>query len=167
MQVPLNMPASPFAVLTLIVAPAILANASSVLAMSTSNRLARAADRVRDLSQQLRAREVKDHEGEREHLVQQYGRMDRRASLLIQSLKMFYAAIGFFSLAALASVVGALVSSYSHAAMVALSTAALVAGTIAIAALSFGSVVLVWETRLALTTMRDEFRFRLGQTGPD
>ena len=34
---------NPFAALSLIVAPVILTNASSVLAMSTSNRLARAA----------------------------------------------------------------------------------------------------------------------------
>ena len=44
---------SPFAVLSLIVAPAILTNAASVLAMSTSNRLARAVDRARDLGRQL------------------------------------------------------------------------------------------------------------------
>ena len=44
---------NPFAVLSLIAAPAILTNACSVLAMSTSNRLARAADRTRELSKQL------------------------------------------------------------------------------------------------------------------
>src|SRR4029079_10953367 len=44
---------NPFAVLSLIVAPAILTNASSVLAMSTSNRLARAVDRARELAHQL------------------------------------------------------------------------------------------------------------------
>jgi len=44
---------NPFAVLSLIVAPAVLTNASSVLAMSTSNRLARAVDRARELSKQL------------------------------------------------------------------------------------------------------------------
>ena len=45
--------ANPFAALSLIVAPAILTNASSILAMSTSNRLARAADRARELAKQL------------------------------------------------------------------------------------------------------------------
>jgi len=44
---------NPFAVLSLIVAPAILTNAASVLAMSTSNRLARAVDRARELARQL------------------------------------------------------------------------------------------------------------------
>ena len=44
---------NPFAVLSLIVAPAILTNAASVLVMSTSNRLARAIDRARDLAREL------------------------------------------------------------------------------------------------------------------
>ena len=48
---------NPFAALSLIVAPAILTNASSVLSMSTSNRLARAVDRARELSRQLEAAE--------------------------------------------------------------------------------------------------------------
>ncbi len=48
---------NPFAVLSLIVAPAILTNASSVLIMSTSNRLARGADRARELSKQLEGTE--------------------------------------------------------------------------------------------------------------
>ena len=43
---------NPFAALSLIVAPAILTNASSVLSMSTSNRLARAVDRPRGRSRQ-------------------------------------------------------------------------------------------------------------------
>lgn len=47
---------NPFAALSLIVAPAILTNASSVLAMSTSNRLARAVDRARELARQLESR---------------------------------------------------------------------------------------------------------------
>ena len=38
---------NPFAVLTAIVAPAILTNASSVLALGTSNRLGRVVDRTR------------------------------------------------------------------------------------------------------------------------
>ena len=44
---------NPFAVLTAIVAPAILTNASSVLALGTSNRLARVVDRTRIVASQL------------------------------------------------------------------------------------------------------------------
>ena len=41
-----------FQVLTFIAAPALLTNASSVLVLSTSNRFARAIDRVRYLAEQ-------------------------------------------------------------------------------------------------------------------
>ena len=41
---------NPFGLLTFIVAPAILTNASSVMALGTSNRFARTVDRVRKLS---------------------------------------------------------------------------------------------------------------------
>lgn len=45
--------ANPFAALSLIVAPAILTNACSVLIMSTSNRFARTVDRARELAREL------------------------------------------------------------------------------------------------------------------
>ena len=44
---------NPFGILTFIVAPAILTNASSVMALGTSNRFARAIDRARALSSQV------------------------------------------------------------------------------------------------------------------
>ena len=44
---------SPFAALTIVVAPAILTNASSVLCMGTTNRLARVVDRTRVVSAEL------------------------------------------------------------------------------------------------------------------
>lgn len=41
---------NPLGILTFIVAPAILTNASSVMALGTANRFARAIDRARELS---------------------------------------------------------------------------------------------------------------------
>ena len=46
---------NPFAVLTAVVAPAILTNACSVLALGTSNRLARVVDRTRVVARELAA----------------------------------------------------------------------------------------------------------------
>ena len=46
---------NPFAILTFIAAPAILTNASSVMALGTSNRFARAIDRARGLAADLEA----------------------------------------------------------------------------------------------------------------
>ena len=45
--------ADPFSILTVVVAPAVLTNASSVLALGTNNRLARVADRGHALTAQL------------------------------------------------------------------------------------------------------------------
>jgi hypothetical protein len=56
----MNPQVNPFAVLSLIVAPAVLTNACSVLVLSTSNRLARATDRVRELAKQLEAAAAAD-----------------------------------------------------------------------------------------------------------
>ena len=44
---------NPFAVLTAVVAPAILTNACSVLALGTSNRLGRVVDRTRVVAREL------------------------------------------------------------------------------------------------------------------
>ena len=49
---------SPFAVLTLIAAPAVFTNASSVLALGTGNRLARVVDRTRMLVKDLHGAEI-------------------------------------------------------------------------------------------------------------
>ena len=46
---------NPFALLSLIAAPAVLTNAASVLVMSTSNRLARVDDQARELAKRLEA----------------------------------------------------------------------------------------------------------------
>jgi hypothetical protein len=45
--------ADPFSILTVVVAPAVLTNASSVLALGTNNRPARLADRTHTLTAQI------------------------------------------------------------------------------------------------------------------
>src|SRR5229473_6503272 len=49
---------NPFAVLTLIAAPAVFTNASSVLSLGTGNRLARVVDRTRALVKDLHGAEI-------------------------------------------------------------------------------------------------------------
>ena len=44
---PVSLAQNPFALLSLIAAPAVLTNAASVLALSTSNRFLRASERMR------------------------------------------------------------------------------------------------------------------------
>ena len=80
---------NPFAVLTAIVAPAILTNASSVLALGTSNRLARVVDRTRLVAAQLASFEP----GTADYQVwsAQLTPLNVRAQLLVKALRFFYA----------------------------------------------------------------------------
>jgi hypothetical protein len=145
---------NPFAVLSLIVAPAILTNASSVLAMSTSNRLARAVDRARDLSRQLEgAGDLTSPEAERR--MGELAMAEQRAVLLVAALQRFYIALGGFSLAALISLLGAVLAAVERTNVVlGLELAGVAAGLLAVGALVHGSATLVRETRMALAVMR-------------
>jgi hypothetical protein len=102
--------ANPFAVLSLIVAPAILTNASSLLAMSTTNRLARATDRARELARQLEeTSDLSSHEAERR--LGELTAAGRRSVMLVTALRSFYIALGSFASAALFALLGAVLVS--------------------------------------------------------
>lgn len=86
------METNPFAVLSLIVAPAILTNATSVLIMSTSNRLARGVNRAREISKQLEA--TVDYSGdEPQRRLRELSATEQRALLIIRALRSFYVAL--------------------------------------------------------------------------
>ena len=143
---------SPFAVLTIVVAPAILTNACSVLALGTSNRIARVVDRTRVVLGHIRNEEAGSglHESWREQL----DRLRRRGRLLLTALRAIYAALGAFAACALFSVVGAVGAYYDIAGVGrAVALLALASGLGGVGALVAGSVVIVGETRLALQTM--------------
>jgi hypothetical protein len=146
---------NPFAVLSLIAAPAILTNASSVLAMSTSNRLARAVDRARDLAKQLEA--THDYSSvEAERRVMELSAAERRAELLVAALQRFYIALGGFALAALISLLGAVLAAIEIPQVVlTLELAGVAAGLLAVGALVHGALTLVRETRIALFVLRE------------
>lgn len=149
----MNPDANPFAVLSLIVAPAILTNASSVLIMSTSNRLARAVDRARELSKQLEA-ETDAPSSETERRLRELTAAEGRAMLLLRALRRLYTALGGFASAALLSLLGAvLVPLGLDIGLHVLEVMAVAAGVLAVGALVSGSVILVRETRIAVQTL--------------
>src|SRR4051794_39036447 len=93
---------NPFAVLTFIAAPAILINASSVMALGTSNRFARAIDRARLLAGQVESQtDVNSRDAETRS--RQLRTTERRAQLLVRALTAFYLSVGSFAAASLAS----------------------------------------------------------------
>src|SRR6186997_381490 len=134
---------NPFAVLSLIVAPAILTNASSVLVMSTSNRLARATDRARELAKQLEE-ETPPNTPEAERRLRELSGNETRALLLVRGLRSFYVALGAFSAATLISLLGAVLVSIGirHIVQV-FEVVGVVAGLVAVAAIVHGSSLLL------------------------
>lgn len=149
------MDANPFAVLSLIVAPAILTNASSVLIMSTSNRLARGADRARELSKQLEGtNDLSSIEAQRR--LRELRAAEDRTLLLLRSLRSFYVALGSFAFAAFVSLLGAVTASIEFPVIVfPLEFAGVAAGLIAVAALVYGSMLLFRETQIAVQVVSE------------
>jgi hypothetical protein len=141
---------NPFAVLSLIVAPAILTNASSILIMSTSNRLIRAADRARELSKQL---ENTTDAGcpDADRRLAELAASEDRTLLLLRALRSFYVAVGAFALAAFVSLLGAMFAPFQLRTIVLpLELAGVCAGLTAVAALVSGAALLIRETRIAV-----------------
>ena len=151
----MNPQINPFAVLSFIAAPAILTNACSVLAMSTSNRLARAVDRARELSKQLEAAgDLASAEAGRR--LRELTVAEQRTLLLVSALRSIYLALGGFAFATLVSLVGAVVAPFGAGPLVrTLEAIAVAGGIVAVSALVHGSIVLVRETRLVVQVLHE------------
>jgi hypothetical protein len=85
---------SPLAGLTIVVAPAILTNASSILSLGTANRLARVIDHTRVASAQLTRRASTGDS--RAITERQLDRLEIRSDLLLRALRLFYISLGSF-----------------------------------------------------------------------
>lgn len=146
---------NPFAALSLIVAPAILTNACSVLIMSTSNRLARAVDRARELARELEADQDFDSPvGARR--LRDLAATEERSLLLVRAMRSYYVALSGLASATLVSLLGAVVVPVGKAVLAqGLEGLAVLAGMMAVAALVYGSVLQVRDTRLAVGVLRE------------
>ncbi len=147
---------SPFAVLTLIAAPAVFTNATSVLALGTANRLARVVDRTRQLTRELREATSRS-DTEMAMWARHLQRLEARAKRLVKAISNFYLAIGSFAAASILSLIGAILANSRHRfAFELLTGLSLLAGTIGIIGMVAGCTLLVGETRLALQSMSEE-----------
>ncbi len=149
-------------VLSAMVTPAVLILASSSLVLATSNRLSRAVDRTRAISESI-SDEAKDEERtllpeERDLLLAQLGRTARRAKLLTRALTRLYMALAIFIATSVAIGVVAVTR-------VAYAWVALGLGFIGALLLFWSSLLLILESRIALTAVYDEMSFvqRLGE----
>lgn len=152
---------NPFAVLTAVVAPAILTNASSVLALGTSNRLARVVDRTRIVAAHLASFEP----GTADYQVwsAQLAPLHVRAQLLVRALRLFYVGLGLFAASALVSVGGSIESYYGQVVVFySAATLAVLTGASAVFGLCAGCVLMVRETRLAVKSLEEEAKTHAG-----
>jgi hypothetical protein len=152
-------PASPFAALSLIVAPAVLTNASSILVLSTSNRLARAVDRARTLATHL---EVPAGISDRftPLRLKELASSEQRALMLLNALRLFYGSLGAFAGAALSSLLGAgLSAAPGRGLATTLELVAIIAGFIGVGGLILGCILLVRETKIAVLVVSEEAAF--------
>ena len=100
-----------FAALSFIVAPAMLTNASALMGLSSSNRLAIATQRTREMARELEtAKTLSSDEAKRR--FEEMNASAERSQLLLRALRAFYFAMGAFALATLLSLLGLAMETY-------------------------------------------------------
>jgi hypothetical protein len=153
-------PENPFAVLTFIAAPAVLTNASAVMSLTTSNRLARAVDRARALVKELADEQ---HKGDslQTFRVREVEVARERAGLLIRALGFFQLAYGGFAAATLVSLLGAAIVVWQGVFIHIILGAALICALVAVGGIVAGAAILVRESRIAYRILREETVFVL------
>ena len=152
---------NPFGMLTFIIAPAMLTNASSIMTLTTSNRLARAVDHARSLA--TLAADRRNGPGPVIELrVRQLHSAARRASIVVRALTAFYVSVGSFAAVGLLSLLGVVFAvnengPLRHLVLVVV----LCIGVAGVLGLVSGTGLLVWETRLALHDLGEETAIQL------
>mgnify|MGYP000900623745 CR=1 FL=1 len=148
---------NPLSVLSAMITPAVLISACGTLIVSTSMRLARIVDRVRDLSHQvehLSSDETIDFPEERLHEFERQLITHTQRGLLIQrSLTNLYIALGLFVTTTVCIGLAALLHQLGWLPMVLGITGTLF--------LFYSSMLLIAETRLALRSVNSEMEFTM------
>ena len=153
---------SAVAVLTAMITPAVLISACGSMILSTSSRLGRVVDRVRALSDKLeelaqkRAEDTKERQGV---IFAQLDKLTSRARILQRSMVAFYLATGMFVATSVAIGVVAVIPSSPHYNLVPVTV-----GLGGACFLFYGSMLLIFEARLALSTIHAEMDFTWRQT---
>jgi hypothetical protein len=148
---------SALAVLTAMITPAVLISACGTLILSTSTRLGRVVDRVRALSDRLEEMAGSSPEPElfelrRAMTFDQLDRLTSRTRMLQRGMTLFYVAVGVFVATSVAIGVVAISS-------VRYSWVPVVLGLLGACFLFYGSVLLIFEARMALATTYAEMDF--------
>lgn len=145
------------AVLTAMITPAVLISASGTMILSTSTRLGRVVDRVRSLSDRLRQLTSEEQTGEffqeeRAMLYYQLDKLTSRSRLLQRAMTSFYLAVGVFVATSVS--IGIVAFFRGRVAWVPVAL-----GLVGACFLFYGSMLAIFEARLALTTTHAEMDF--------
>ena len=148
---------SALAVLTAMITPAVLISACGTMILSTSTRLGRVVDRVRSLSDRLEelahsASEIELYEERRSVIFEQLDKLTSRARLLQRCMVTFYMALGIFVSTSVAIGIAAVSGARYQ-------WIPIVTGLIGACFLFYGSMLLIFEARLALSTIHTEMDF--------
>jgi hypothetical protein len=138
------------------ITPAVLISACGSMILSTSARLGRVVDRVRALSDKLEeiATNPPDEINLRDRqaiIFEQLDRLTSRARILQRSMVCFYLGLGMFVATSVAIGLVAITSRYT--------LIPVILGIAGACFLFYGSILLIFEARLALTTIHAEMDF--------
>ena len=144
--------------LTAMVTPALLISATGSLVLSTSTRLGRVVDRVRQLEERLsdliyvdNKDEVPLYEKRVEVIVDLLDKVTTRSRILQRAMQAFYYGLGMFVLTSVTIAVAAFFNSYRWV--------PIPVGIVGIMFLFWGSMLMLRETRMATATVNAEMDF--------
>jgi Protein of unknown function (DUF2721) len=154
----MNPLSSAITVLTAMITPAVLISACGSMILSTSSRLGRVVDRVRALSEKLEAISHEPQPGEltrqrQKAIFEQLDKLTSRARILQRCMVTFYLSLGSFVATSVAIGIVAVIGSPGA------TLAPVICGLIGALFLFYGSMLLIFEARLALSTIHSEMDF--------
>lgn len=150
---------SAVAVLTAMITPAVLISACGSMILSTSHRLSRVVDRVRALSdklEELAEKRANESTGTTERQAIIFAQLDKltsRARILQRSMVTFYLALGLFVATSVAIGIVAIAGNPRY------NLLPVIVGLAGACFLFYGSMLLIFEARLALSTIHAEMDF--------
>jgi len=154
---------SAIAVLTAMITPAVLISACGSMILSTSTRLGRVVDRVRTLSDRLEEIALLDEsplesKDRQENIFQQLGKLTSRARILQRSMVTFYLSLGMFVATSVAIGIVPFTKDLRY------NLIPVGLGLTGACFLFYGSILLIFEARLALSTVHSEMDFIWSQS---
>ena len=144
--------------LTAMITPALLISATGSLVLSTSTRLGRVVDRVRELESRLSTMittndksSIPLYDKRLDTIVNLLDKVTTRSRILQKAMSAFYYGLGFFIMTSVTIAIGSFFSSFRWL--------PIPLGIVGIMFLFYGSLLMLRETRMATATINAEMDF--------